>query len=193
MCRVVRLDVDATAGFGPETVSLDGFHAGQYRYRVNHYGARGQSAELLQSNAQVNTHSSVHIQQHAQTHTLARTQRCLYSHRSIMCTYTRTGTCVYSQVSIYTEFYNRHFRLGRDGFIDKDNWCVVCSCIACVCALVCACCTKTVSSPMCCLRHTMYIITSIAPCDSPVCARAGVHQVRVFNRRCHQRGQAVHT
>jgi hypothetical protein len=84
---VIRLDVDATRGYGPETITLDGFHDGQYRFRVNDYVGRGKSGPISTSHA---------------------------------------------EVVLYTEDFTKSFDVGRDGFINKDNWSVMQLRLACV-------------------------------------------------------------
>jgi len=73
----IRLDVDARRGYGPETITLDGFNEGQYRYRVNDFVGRGKSGPIRKSHA---------------------------------------------EVVLYTEDFTKTFDVGRDGFINKDNW-----------------------------------------------------------------------
>jgi hypothetical protein len=74
---VVRLDVDAVSGFGPETITLNGFRNGIYRFRVNHFRGGGVPGPISNSGA---------------------------------------------QVALYTEEYTRYFKIGVDGFVDKDSW-----------------------------------------------------------------------
>jgi hypothetical protein len=89
---VVRLDLDAVSGYGPETITLNGFRAGEYRYRVNHYRGGSVSGPILASQA---------------------------------------------VVALYTEEYTRYFKIGTDGFVDKDSWYVHVF-GAYVCVFVCA-------------------------------------------------------
>jgi uncharacterized protein YfaP (DUF2135 family) len=56
----ISLDIDATSGYGPETISLGSIEAGgRYMYRINQFsGDKSNSRELLASGAKVTLYTS---------------------------------------------------------------------------------------------------------------------------------------